>query len=156
MGLSIDVKDSLKSRELIVDSELFKSVTLLFLLSEEAFNTGFHLLGSLAVNSSVDFVAVHHLGGDERPFTVAVLEHVSVGVMDDVDIQVATKDLIIVHGFGSDLTDFLTGTTVNSLELKESIALSTGSLLASSYDQLGDIAELFKETLQFLLVETSG
>jgi hypothetical protein len=122
--------------EVVIDLELLEAVTLLLLLLEEAIDTSLAFSGRASFNLGILFVDLFHLCGNERPVTVAVLEHFAVGVLDNVDVEGAAEDHVFVHGFGGNLRYFKAFTFVFSLELKESIAFRARRFLGARYTQL--------------------
>ena len=105
--------------ELEVDSELLQTGALLLLFLKEALNTCcLFLVGALAVL----LVAELDLGGNKLPLAISVLEHVLVGLVHHVAVQLLSEHDIAVHCLRGNLGDLFV------LEFQKGIASGPGSL----------------------------
>ena len=105
--------------EIEVDSELLQTGALLLLFLKEALNTCcLFLVGALAVL----LVAELDLGGNKLPLAISVLEHVLVGLVHHVAVQLLSEHDIAVHCLRGNLGDLFV------LEFQKGIASGPGSL----------------------------
>ena len=105
--------------EFVVDSELLQAGALLLLFFKETLNTCCLLyFGTLAVL----LVAELDLGGNVLPLTISVLEHVLVGIVHHVAVQLLPEHDIAVHCLRGNLGDLFV------LEFQKGIASGPGSL----------------------------
>eukprot|EP00354_Favella_ehrenbergii_P010803 CAMPEP_0170468684 /NCGR_PEP_ID=MMETSP0123-20130129/11767_1 /TAXON_ID=182087 /ORGANISM="Favella ehrenbergii, Strain Fehren 1" /LENGTH=79 /DNA_ID=CAMNT_0010735305 /DNA_START=293 /DNA_END=532 /DNA_ORIENTATION=- len=79
-----------------------------------------------------------------------MLEGVLVSVLEDVDVELAAENHVVVHGPRCDLGNFALG------ELEEGVAAGPGCLDGARDAQFGHLAKLLEEVLQLRLVEAFG
>lgn len=92
LGNTID--DPLESRELIVDPELLKSISLFLLFSKEAsYSCSLFFISLL----SILLVSELDLGRYKFPLAIAVLESIFVGLLHGVAFKLSSEKNISVH-----------------------------------------------------------
>ena len=116
------VNESLVAREYVTDLQLFKSITLLLFFLQKSQNARFPLLVRFFTLLSIFLSAEHLARWCKFPITVAVFKCVFVGFFKDVNVELAAKNHVLVHGFGSDFSNF------SFSELQKGIASRSSSL----------------------------
>jgi hypothetical protein len=152
----VNFDNSGEAGELVIDLELLEAIPLLLLLLEETVDASLTFSGRASFHFGILFVDLFHLCGNERPLTVAVLEHFAVGVLDHVDVETAAEDHVFVHGFGGNLRYFLSFAFVFALELEEGVAFRARRFLAARDAEFRHLAKLTEKSFELLFVETFG